>query len=122
MPIAMLLASALVVQAPAPDEDVVEVAYPEMRAGHSAEAIEKIEEADARDADHPARLINLAVAYAREGKTDEARALFLKAAASDDRYRLETASGDWVDSRTLAREGLTMLDSGEFSAPRFAAR
>ncbi len=121
MPIAMILASALVVQAPATNENVVEVAYPEMRAGRSAAAIDKIQHADARNADHPARLINLGIAYAREGNADQARAMF-EAAASTDRYRLETASGSWVDSRTLAREALAMLDRGAFDSPRFASR
>jgi Tfp pilus assembly protein PilF len=122
MSIAMILASALVVQAPAANEAAVEVAYPEMRAGRSAAAINKIEHADARDANHPARLINLGIAYARVGQTDKAREAFEQAATSEDRYRLETASGEWLDSRDLAREALAMLERGDFSTPRFAAR
>ncbi len=99
MSIALILASALVVQAPATNETVVEVAYPEMRAGHSIAAIDKIEHADAREADHPARLINLGIAFARLGQADKARAIFEEAATHADRYRLETATGEWVDSR-----------------------
>lgn len=121
MSLALIMASALVGQVPIANETTVEVAYPEMRDGRSMAAIQKIEHADARDADHPARLINLGVAFARVGQVDKARAMF-DAAAGAERFRLETASGDWIDSRTLAREAIAMLENGDFNAPRFAAR
>lgn len=121
MSIAALLASTLVVQAPGPS-DAVEVAYPEMLEGRSAAAISKMEDANARDADHPARLINLGIAYARAGAEAKARALFAKAAGNTARYWLETSSGEWVDAREIARTAITKLDSGEFSAPQFATR
>ena len=121
MSIAMILASALVVQAPAPG-DAVEVAYPEMVAGRSTAAIDKIERANPRDAGHPARLINLGIAQARLGNEDEARKLFAEAAACNERYWLETASGEWVDARTLARDALARLDRGEFAATTLASR
>jgi tetratricopeptide (TPR) repeat protein len=122
MSIATILASALVVQAPAPAEGAVEVAYPEMVAGRTAAAIGKIEQADARDAAHPARLINLGIAHARMGDEEKARALFAEAAASGERYWLETATGEWVDSRDIARKATAMLDRGEFAGTRFASR
>ena len=122
MSIAMILASALVVQAPVPGEGAVEVAYPEMVAGRTAAAIDKIEHADARDAEHPARLINLGIAYARMGEVGKARKLLSDAAASNERYWLETATGEWVDVRDLARQAIAMLDGGEFAGARFASR
>jgi hypothetical protein len=121
MSIAMILASALVVQAPAPG-DAVEVAYPEMVAGRSTAAIDKIERASPRDSGHPARLINLGIAQARLGNEDEARKLFAEAASCNERYWLETAAGEWVDARTLARDALARLDRGEFTATTLASR
>jgi hypothetical protein len=64
----------------------------------------------------------LGIAYARVGRTAEARAAFEAAASSDERFRLETASGEWMDSRDLARRALAMLDKGELSSTQFAAR
>ena len=40
--------------------------------------------------------------------------MFTAAARNQQRYRLETAQGDWMDSRNLARRALAMLDRGEF--------
>lgn len=122
MSIALVLASALAAQAPVVGDSTVEAAYPEMRDGRSVAAIRKIEDADARDADHPARLINLGVAHARMGDVEQARTLFESAASSTDRVWLETASGDWIDSRDLARKAIAMLDRDEFSQARFASR
>ena len=122
MSIAVILASALVVQAPAPGEGAVEVAYAEMVEGRTAAAISKIEQADARDAAHPARLINLGIAHARMGDESKARALLAEAAACPDRYWLETATGEWVDARDIARKAIAMLDRGEFAGTQFAAR
>lgn len=121
MSIAMILASALIVQAPA-SSDAVEVAYPEMIQGRTAAAITKIEGADARDASHPARLINLGIAHAREGNEEKARELFAQAAANSERYWLETSSGKWADAREIARAAMAKLDRGEFDAPQFATR
>ncbi|MGX7895902.1 hypothetical protein [Tsuneonella sp. HG222] len=124
MSIALLLAGALVVQAPAQpraDSSLVEVAYNDMAAGQSEAAVDRILRADPRHADHPARLINLGIAHARMGEIEKARTLFERA-SSRDRYRLETASGEWLDSRDLARQALAMLDRGDFSSTQFAAR
>ena len=120
MSIATLIASALLAQAPIP-AGAVDVAYVEMAAGKSEAAIDRLGNADARDASHPARLINLGIAHARMGQVHEARALFEQAATAE-RFRLETATGTWVDSRDLARQAIAMLDKGELSQPRFASR
>jgi len=121
MVVSALFASLIAAQAPV-QAVAIEVAYDELAAGDAIAAIERIEGSDARDGDHPARLINLGIAYARVGRDAEARAMFQAAERSEERYRLETATGDWVDSRDLARRALAMLDKGEFAAPAFAAR
>jgi hypothetical protein len=121
MSMALVLASALAAQAPVSGDVAVEVAYSEMRDGRSVAAIRKIEGADARDADHPARLINLGIAHGRMGESDKARALF-DAAAAEGPFWLETATGEWIDSRELARKAIAMLERGEFAAARFASR
>ena len=61
-------------------------------------------------------------AQAWQRETGEARAMFEAAAQNDTRYRLETASGEWMDSRDLARRALAMLDKGEFASAQFASR
>lgn len=112
------LALALMMQVATPAADV---AFAELTAEQNRAAIEKLEAAPA--ADDPAMLINLGIAYAREGQHDLARSLFERAARADTRYRLETASGEWVDSRWLAARAIAMLDAGEFgSTSRMAAR
>lgn len=81
---------------------------------------------DIRDAigqDDPATLINLGVAFARSGQTEAALQVLNAAVQSETRYRLETASGDWVDSRRLAIKVIGMIDNGEFAAQeRIASR
>jgi len=119
--VATILASALIVQAPAPS-DGVEVAYPEMVEGRAEAAIRKIEDADARQADHPARLINLGIAHARMGREEKARALFVQAAGNTERYWLETSTGEWADAREIARSALAKLERGEFAAAQLASR
>lgn len=121
MLVATILASALIVQAPSPN-DAVEVAYPEMVEGRTEAAIRKIEDADAREGDHPARLINLGIAHARMGNEDKARELFAQAARNIDRYWLETSTGEWADAREIARSAIARLDRGEFTTTQFAAR
>ena len=91
--------------------------------GRQAEAIAEIIQAEGPETDDPARLINLGIAYAREGDRELARSLFEKVLASRERVELETAGGEWVDSRELASRALTMLENGEFSSEmRFANR
>ena len=119
--VATILASALIVQAPAPS-DAVEVAYPEMIKGRAEAAIRKIEDADARQAEHPARLINLGIAHARMGNDEKARELFAEAAGNTEKYWLETSTGEWADARQIARTAMAKLDRGEFAAAQVASR
>ena len=104
--------SALVVTAP---ESEYDIGYAELVVGHDREALSAIEECEKVSHRDPARQINHAVALARLGDYDEARLRFAAAARSSDRYELETATGEWVDSKVLARRGIAMLDRGEFS-------
>ena len=120
MAVSALLASLLA--AHSASVATVDVAYDELVAGKAAAAIDRIEHSEARAQNHVAAYINLGVAYARVGRTDDARAMFQAAANSEERYRLETATGEWIDSRDLARKALAMLDKGSFSAGQFAAR
>jgi hypothetical protein len=60
------------------------------------------------DPDDAAVLINLASAYLEAGRTEMARDAY-RAALLADRVELELASGEWEDSRVLAREGLAQV-------------
>ncbi|QYU70001.1 hypothetical protein J4558_07760 [Leptolyngbya sp. 15MV] len=115
MSLITIIATGFLVQAPA---DTVDVAYPELSQGRNEAAIARIERNDSLRTDDPARLINLGIAHAREGREGEARALFRTAVRSEESVRLETATGAWRDSRDLARMALQMLDRGEFSPAR----
>lgn len=95
---------------------MMDVAAHELMAQHNEAAIERIETNDRLDRDDPARLINLGIAHAREGRIGEARRMFREVAGSDAAVRLELAGGEWIDSRDLARRALRMLERGEFSA------
>ena len=88
------------------------IGYEELVAGDPAGALEVIEGQSGAKSEDPARLINHGVALARLGRHESARERFQQAARLDDRYRLETADGSWVDSRVLARRGLAMIDEG----------
>lgn len=109
---AMLAAAPAQVPAQAPVQD--DVAYEKLVAGEDEAAIRTINDNDALEGDDPARLLNLGVAYARQGNIAEARAMFSAAILSNDRQMLETGHGEWVDSRTLARQALVSLERGEF--------
>jgi len=118
-----LIISALLVSAPpTPQVATVDAAYEEVAAHRNAEAIAQIESEGPVAREHPAQLINLGIAYAREGDADRARALFRRAAHADEAYALETANGEWTDSRVLARRALASLDSGRLTATRTAMR
>ncbi|MGI8943861.1 MAG: winged helix-turn-helix domain-containing protein [Qipengyuania sp.] len=52
---------------------------------------------------------------ARLGDYEEALALFEAVLDSGERVELETASGQWLDSRALERKAIAMLDRGEFA-------
>jgi Flp pilus assembly protein TadD len=114
MIIAYLMAS--VAAPPAGD-----VAFDHMVAGRHETAVAILEARPAGLKD-PALLINLGIAYARQGDSARARTLFEAALRSPDRVELETATGAWVDSRILARQALTMLDAGKFATPGQLAR
>ena len=101
--------SIVVVTAPQTDETVLPVAFAELRAGENQAAVEKLTGDTRLDARDPSRLINLGTAYARLGRTADAKAAYEAAAASPIRYDLELANGDYMDSRWAARTALANL-------------
>ncbi|MFN3510036.1 MAG: tetratricopeptide repeat protein [Tsuneonella troitsensis] len=111
-----LLVAAILVTAPLPDVEQVDVAFDDVAAGRNAAAIAQIESSAGDAVDHPASLINLGVAYAREGDHAQARRLFERAATMNRHYQLETAGGAWVDSQALAKRALAALDRGAFAS------
>ncbi|QWC57292.1 hypothetical protein F7D01_09515 [Erythrobacter sp. 3-20A1M] len=121
MMITSVVATMLLAQAAGSGSDRIEVAYDELSANRNATAIRKMERTDDGMEDSAARLINLGIAYARAGDTDRARDLFTRAARAE-RYDLETADGEWVDSRKLALQALASLDRGDFHTVRTASR
>lgn len=100
------------IEAPATTFDV---GYQQLVAGEDAAAVEAIEKCRELAQDDPARLINHGIALARLGRYDEARADFEAAALAPTSLELETAAGEFKDSRHLARRALAMLDKGEFA-------
>jgi Flp pilus assembly protein TadD len=104
--------SIVVVTAPQTDETVLPVAFAELRAGENQAAVEKLTGETQLDARDPSRLINLGTAYARLGRTADAKAAYEAAAASPIRYDLELANGDYMDSRWAARTALANLAGG----------
>lgn len=105
--------SIVVVTAPqAESENILPVAYAELKAGENRAAVEKLTGATTLDARDPARLINLGTAYARLGRTAEAAAAYDNAIGSPIRYDLELADGRYVDSRWAARTALANLATG----------
>ena len=83
-------------------------------------ASEEIEVAAVMDSGDPVQLLNRGVDFARQGETERARAMFTRVADNRMRYQMETAQGEWADSRNLARKALGMLDRGEFVPSRVA--
>ncbi len=110
MTLTIALLVALSAQGPAHAVEQVDVAYEQMSSGENQAAIALLETSPELENNDPSRLINLGVAYAREGNIDEAKALFRAALYSEDRQLVETASGEWVDSRVLARRALASLE------------
>lgn len=110
-----------VAAAAASAQPVQDVAYEELVAGRNQAAIASITANPNLDADNPARLINLGVAYARDGDMERARQMFSAVAESREVVELETVDGAWVDARELASRALAMLDAGEFRT-KFASR
>lgn len=58
--------------------------------------------------DDPARLINLGRIYMETGRRDEAIALWRQAMASDQEYMVQTAKGETISTRELARRALAL--------------
>lgn len=114
--IVLLLAASIASQPLAGD-----VGFNQLVVGQNDAAIAAIEGRKATR-DDPARLINLGIAYARNGDREKARALFEEAYLAREWVELETATGDWVDSRALARQAIAMLDSGQFARANQIAR
>lgn len=114
---AVFVAALAMTQAgPAPafesDNDTTrEVAYESITAGDMAQAIASLEAARAENPDDPALLINLGAAYAATGDFARAEECYRQAIASEDRYDLELADGQWVDSRSAARMALVSLET-----------
>lgn len=122
----MLIASAALVAmttvAPIQSVETVDVAYEELASGQNQAAIQTLETSEALEANDPARLMNLAAAYAREGELAEAQAMYRAAIFSEERQLLETGDGRWVDSRVLARQALAALEnSAALAATRMAS-
>lgn len=117
-----IAALALMAQAPIVVTGESGVGFDALMDGENAAAIAEIEANKALDAEDPARLINLGVAYARQGHTVKARELFQAAMQGEERLTLETSEGAWKDSRHLAKLALEKLDRGEFGGQRFATR
>ena len=117
----MLLACASAVLAMA-NPTSANVGHVPLIEGRDEAAIEELMANNDLADNDPVKLINLGIAYARQGRSKEARAMFEAAMRSSDRAVLETAEGQWVESRHLARLALQMLERGELRADRMAAR
>lgn len=104
-------APVMIVSAPEAEYDI---GYDELLAGEDRAALEAIENCKNLPADDPARQINHGIALARLGDYGEARERFDAASRNAERYELQTSTGDWIDSKVIARRGLAMLDQGEF--------
>ncbi len=116
------LSLALLVSGSACQADDAQFGATPLVEGRNLEAIAQINEQDAVAQEDPARLINLGIAHAREGREARARELFKAALTSVDPVELEIADGEWVDSQRLARIALRMLEAGEFRVSMPAER
>ncbi len=92
-----------------PDIETREVEYDALASGEARTAIAQLEQARADNPGDPALLINLGAAYAAVGEYALAETAYREAIASEDRYELELANGDWIDSRRAARLALLSL-------------
>lgn len=114
------LAAALSAQIGPPilsDDSITErdVAFEQLANGEIQQAIARLEAARAQNPDDPALLINLGSAYAQAGNREKAAEYYRAAIESDERYRLELADGDWIDSRYAARMALSALEGNELA-------
>lgn len=94
-----------------PDIETRDVEYERIVSGETREAIAQLEQARAENPEDPALLINLGAAYAAIGEYKLAEQAYRDAIASDDRYELELANGDWIDSRRAAQLALLSLEN-----------
>lgn len=101
-----------------PAADAVDVAYVELAAGRTQDAVRKLEASGAAKSEDPATLINLGTAYARAGMGAKALAAYRAAVNTTERYDLQLSDGTWVDSRFAARRALQGLLSGSSMASR----
>lgn len=123
MSLTLAIAAMSLLQGPSAHNPSVDVAFEELAAAQNDAAIARIEGNADLDLDDPARQINLAIAYARKGRIGEARRLLASAAHNADRVQLETASGEWIDSRRLAMKALSLMKSGQLGGvSRVASR
>ena len=88
----------------------------------AAQAPAKAVQSATADERTPAQLLNRGFTLAMQGRTEEARAMFLKVREMRVDYTLETSDGDWVYPPDLARVALARLDRGELRARTFANR
>ena len=107
-------AAALAETASEPDRvpERIDVAFEALAEGRTADAVVQLQQSRSAESNDPAVLINLGTAYARQGRLDEARAMFEAAMKSSERYDLELADGSWVDSRRAAKMALANLEDG----------
>ncbi|MCZ8370600.1 MAG: tetratricopeptide repeat protein [Porphyrobacter sp.] len=94
--------------------DAPELAVQPLAAGRAEQALATLEQSSAADPHDAAVLINLGIAYAYTGDEAKARAAFQAAMACHEAVDLDTADGNVMDSRRLARKALAMLARGEF--------
>lgn len=87
--------------------------YVELVSGEATAAVQQLEKLHAQNPDDPAIMINLAAAYIEIGRLDDANRAYRLAIASRERLQLETAEGDWEDSRQIARSGLSRLENSQ---------
>jgi cytochrome c-type biogenesis protein CcmH/NrfG len=109
----LFAAQAIAVSVPGPDirlDQQKDVAFEDLSAGRTAQAIATLEAKLLEEPNDPAVLINLGTAYSRTGETQRAEAAFQAALESDTFYQLELADGSWSDSRQAARRALESLD------------
>ncbi|WAT17550.1 tetratricopeptide repeat protein [Aurantiacibacter sp. MUD11] len=93
------------------ESETRDVAYESVAAGDMQTAIANLEAARAENPGDPALLINLGAAYAATGDFARAEEAYRAAIASNDRYELELADGQWIDSRRAARLALLSLEN-----------
>lgn len=98
--------------------DRVDVGYEELRAGRPDAAIQQIKGNRTLEYNDPAALINLGTAYARLGRKGDAHSAYAAAILSTERYDLQLANGEWMDSRDAARLAIHYLEDNRTLALR----